>query len=142
MRHPMTRQPMPRWMRSMLEAKGVISAQGLTATARIHTHRPCGIPTLAGFDDHVAALDAWCDLAQLSTLGEALALLDHRRTYQLWNDSHLRRRDRWNIPGHPPSERVPVFAEHRCHAPIPATWCLPPTPAEQPTAPADSEVPF
>ena len=50
----------------MLEAKGVISAQGLTANARIHTHRPCGIPTLAGFDNHRCALDTWCDLAQLS----------------------------------------------------------------------------
>ncbi len=143
MRHPMTSTPMPPWLRSMLEAKGVISAQGLTSKARIHTHRPCGIPTLAGFDNHTAALDAWCDLAQLSPTGEALALLDNRRTYRLWNGTELRRRDRWTIPGHPPTENLPVFAEHRCHQPIPATWTIPTRRTHhQHTVTANTEVPF
>lgn len=139
--HPMTGNPMPSWLRSMLEAKGVISAQGLTGKARIVTHRTCGIPTLAGFDDHVAALDAWCDLGQLTAEGELRALLDGRQTYRLWNGRELRRRDRWNIPGHPPTQRAPVFAEHRCHHPIPATWCMPPTSHNTPT-PVTEEIPF
>ncbi len=116
-----------------------MSEGGLTRRAKVLEHRPCHFPTLAGLDADRCALDAWCDLGQLTLEGEALALLDGRRTYEL-HGSRLSLRDRWNIPGRP-ADRQPVFAEHRCHPPIPASWCIPHRPA--PPAPTtDDGIPF
>ena len=131
---------MPDWLRSMLIDKGVLTAQGLTIRAKVMTHRACGFPTLAGIDARVAGLDAWCDLGQLSPYGELHALLDGRRTYRL-HRGELDPRDRWNTAGHPAGHDLPVFAEHRCHQPIPATWCLPSLPTTSRPV-ATSEVPF
>jgi hypothetical protein len=131
---------MPDWLRSMLIDKGVLTAQGLTIRAKVITHRECGLPTLAGIDGRVAGLDAWCDLGQLSPEGELQALLDGRRTYRL-HRGELDPRDRWNIPHHPPGHDNPVFAQHRCHQPILATWCLP-TQTTAARTPATTEVPF
>jgi hypothetical protein len=136
---PMTRERMPDWLRSMLIDKGVLTAQGLTIRAKIITHRPCGIPTLAGIDGRVAGLDTWCDLGQLSPHGELQAMLDGRRTYRLYG-GELDPRDRWNTLGHPASHDRPVFAEHRCGQPIPANWCL--TPQPSPARPDLEEIPW
>lgn len=119
---------MPAWLESLLIDKGVLTAQGLSRKAKVVIHRDCGLPTVAGFDADRCALDAWCDPAQLTADGEAWALLDGRATYELRVD-RLERRDRWTIPGRPPSHELPVLAAHRCHAPIPAAWRLPPAPA-------------
>ena len=112
-------------MTSLLVDKGVLSEAGLTRRAKLMSHRACGFPTLAGLDADRAALDAWCDLGELTLEGEALALLNSRRTYEL-HAGRLSRRDRWAIPSRPAGKsRWPVFAEHRCHEPIPAAWCIP-----------------
>lgn len=109
----------------MLVDKGVMSEGGLTRRAKLISHRPCSFPTLAGLDADLAALDAWCDLGELTLEGEALALLDGRRTYEL-HGGRLSRRNHWMIQGRPAgTTRYPVFAEHRCHKPIPAAWCIP-----------------
>ena len=124
--------PMPIWLRNQLIERGVLTAQGLSRKAKIIRHRPCGFPTLAGFDADVAALDAWCDLADLSLLGEAMALLDGRRTYTLMGQ-HLEDRQSPGRIAHFPADHTPVYAQHRCHQPIPASWCKPATtPAAQP----------
>ena len=117
------------WLTSMLVDKGVMSERGLTRRAKLVSHRACGFPTLAGFDADRAALDVWCDLGELTLEGEALALLDGRRTYEL-HAGRLSPRDRWCIPSRPAGKsRWPVFAERRCHEPIPAAWCIPHRPA-------------
>lgn len=137
----MTATAMPRWLQDMLIAKGAISETGLTRTAGIRTHKPCRMPTLAGYDADTCAFDTWCDLAELTTAGEVHALLDGRHTYEL-DINRLHRRDHWIISGRPAGGRTPVFAEHRCHQPIPATWTVPPQPASAPrTAPTEG-VPF
>ncbi len=131
---------MPDWLRSALIDKGVLTAQGLSRRAKVITHRPCGMPTMSGIDRDPCGLDAWCDLGQLTADGEFQALLDGRRTYEVSNQ-RLHPRDRWSIPGHPASPTTVVLAEHRCHQPIPATWCQPPRPARQPRT-ATEGIPF
>jgi hypothetical protein len=141
MRHPMTHTPMPEWLAQALRDKGILTDQGLTRTARIRTCPTCHVPTLAGIDD--TGLDTWNDLAELHATGEAHALLDHRRTHWI-HAGQLVHRDQWTIrarpAGHPTSPTV--LPEHRCHQPIPATWCTPYAPTQRPTAAADTEVPF
>ena len=143
----MTTATMPRWLTKMLLDKGVISEHGLTRNAAIRTHKPCRIPTLAGIDD--TGFDTWCDLAELDPHGEAHALLDGRLTYDLYAGRLLCHRTPSRIT-HAPAGQArtrddrPVFAEHRCHHPIPATWCVPPLPAQPtpPATPSSQEAPF
>jgi hypothetical protein len=104
------------------------------------------MPTLAGIDD--LGLDTWCDLGELTPHGEAHALLDSRWTYEL-ADPQLVHRTTIHITWQPAatSGRRPVFAQHRCHAPIPAAWTIPsPAPQRattaQPTTPEDATCPF
>lgn len=88
----------------------------------------CGGEVLRGLDSAVAALTATVDPYPLSPLGEVEALRDGRRTYYLhWGA--LEPRDRYTIPGHPPSHALLVLAAHRCDQPIPETWIKPPAPA-------------
>lgn len=123
---------MPAWMRQMLIDKGVLTEQGLSRKARIRTHRGCPIPVLAGIDSDIAGLDAWCDLGELHAYGEAMALLSGRRTYEL-RGGRLGHRDKWQISGKPAgTTRYPVFAEHRCHDPIPTDWIQPSKPDHRP----------
>jgi hypothetical protein len=117
----------PRWLTEMLIDQGRLSESGLTRRTRLRTHRPCSVLTVAGFDSDRAALDAWCDPHPLTNAGEVEALLDDRWTYELVGQ-RLERRDRWNIPGHPPSHELVVLASHVCDSPIPAGWRLPPAP--------------
>lgn len=129
------------WLTSMLVDKGVMSEGGLTRRAKLIEHRPCNFPTLGGLDADRAALDALCDLGELTLYGEAMALLDGRRTYEL-HAGRLSRRDKWQIAGRPAAaSRWPVFAEHRCHDPIPASWCIPHLPAP-PATTTDDGIPF
>ena len=129
------------WLTSMLVDKGVMSEGGLTRRAKLLAHPPCHFPTLAGLDADRCALDAWCDLGELTLEGEALALLDGRRTYEL-HGGRLSPRDRWCIPGRPAGRsRWPVLAEHRCHDPIPAAWCIPHRP-EPATTTTNEGIPF
>ena len=129
-------------MTSLLVGKGVLSEAGLTRRAKLTSHPPCHFPTLAGLDSDRAAIDAWCDLGELTLQGEALALLDSRRTYEL-HAGRLSPRDRWQIGGRPAGKsRWPVFAEHRCHDPIPAAWCIPHLPAPLNARNDDDGIPF
>jgi len=117
----------------MLIAKGVMAESGMTRKAKIMRHRKCGILTLAGFDADSCALDAWCDLAELSAQGEALALVGGRRTYEVHAD-RLNYRDAWSIKARP-AGHIAVFASHRCTDPVPATWRLP----ARPTSPSTQQ---
>lgn len=113
---------LPNWMREMLIAKGALTETGLSRKAKILTHRPCGIPCLAGLDAPNCALETWCDLTELSTTGEAQALLQGRRTLQLRTDGTLNYRDHWNIKSTPAGNRHRIFATHSCNNPAPDTW--------------------
>lgn len=84
----------------------------------------CGAATLVGLDGDACALTATVDVRPLTRTGELLAVVDGRRTYHLAG-GRLDRRDRWRIR----TATTPVLPEHRCHAPIPDAWRLPPAPS-------------
>lgn len=130
-----------RWLAEMLVAKGVMSESGLLFRAGVRTHRPCRRACLAGIDD--SGLDTWCDLRELSRDGELHALLAGRRTWDLYAGRGLTIRRSSAIAYRPAGDRRrPVFAEHRCHQPLPADWCLPPATSHQPPRAATERIPF
>lgn len=137
---------LPSWLKRSLIASGRMSESGLTRRARVVRCRKCGVPTMAGYDAAVAALDAWCDLTDLSALGEALALCEGRRTYTLWEMGdrlELDARDRWMITGQPAGTGRTVLTEHRCAAPVPALWAAPqPESAPELPDPDPDTIPF
>lgn len=102
----------------------------LSRRPRLARHR-CGAWTLTGLDREVAALTVHVDPYALTPAGEVAALRDQRHTYRLYRGA-LDIRDQWNIPGHPPTHDLPVLAEHRCGAPVPDGWRLPPAPPAPP----------
>lgn len=89
-------------------------------TAGLHLCPRCRRPTLTGLDDDTAARTAHADPAPITPLGEALAVLAGRGTYDLTaigGKRQLWRRDQWHIAG---ARRYPVLAEHRCGQPLDA----------------------
>ncbi|MDP1877991.1 MAG: hypothetical protein Q8M17_10610 [Actinomycetota bacterium] len=134
--------PMPAWLRSMLQAKGVISETGLTRNAGIRTHRPCHAACIAGIDDN--GFDTWTDPTELTPTGELQALLDGRRTWDLHAHRALTLRTSISIQHRPAGNPArPVLAQHRCHQPIPSSWAMPPwEPLAAPPSTEDDECPF
>lgn len=110
----------------------------LARRASLTVHQ-CGAHVLVGLDADRCALVARVEPYPLTALGEVEALRAGRWTYRLLQGA-LDRRDRWNIPGKPPTAEVPVLAEHVCGQPLPATWLAPPPP-RRPTAPTE-EIPW
>jgi len=77
----------------------------------------CKADVLAGFDEDHCASAVIADPYPLSALGEALALLENRRSYELrrHNDGlALWVRDHWQIGGSPASDEVIVLTDHVC----------------------------
>ena len=87
----------------------------------------CHLTVLRGLDAAMCALTVLADPRRLSPAGEVAALRDGRDTYLL-DGRELVPRKPWNIPGRPPTTTRTVLAEHRCHAPVPDHWHLPPAP--------------
>ena len=115
------------WIKSMLIDKGVLSETGLTRNAGIRTCRKCRTNCLAGID--INGLDTWTDPQQLHPAGELQALLDNRRTYNLYAGKQLMPRDRHLMAAYPAGHKQrPTFAAHRCDQPIPTTWTIKETP--------------
>jgi len=74
----------------------------------------CQAPTLVGLDADVTAFTARADILPLNELGETIALLSGRPTYDLVTNGgrkELTRREEWNISG---TRRYPVLAAHKC----------------------------
>ena len=109
---------------------------GATRTPRIRVHPPCHQPILAGLDANRCALSVMVDPYPLTPAGEVWALQSGRRTYAL-SRGELERRDRWSIPGRPPSPKLPVLVEHACDTPVPPEHRAPPPPS--PPRPATPE---
>ena len=122
--------PMPsssQWLRTMLVDKGVLSEAGLSRNAGIRTCRTCRQHCLAGID--INGLDTWTDPQQLHPAGELQALLDNRRTFNLYAGKQLIPRDRHLMAAYPAGHKQrPTFAAHRCDQPIPTTWTIKETP--------------
>ena len=79
----------------------------------------CQTAVLSGLDADRAALAVTVTAHALTASGEAWALQSGLATYQLIG-RQLYPRDRWNIPGKPPSADRTVLATHDCDLVIPA----------------------
>lgn len=78
---------------------------------------------MRGLDDERAAGTAVVDSRPLNAMGELIALLEGRATYDLaWRGSRYEIDFRYveNVKGNPPGSRpnVDVVCEHRCDQPI------------------------
>jgi hypothetical protein len=119
----------PAWLRRHLEQTGV-TAQGFTRRARPTPCKTCRRTVVKGWTDEPCAILAVADPAPLSNLGEALALIQGRATYDLARRGgryELDLREADHIEGSPPEtpnawrRNADVLAEHHCHtAPLPS----------------------
>lgn len=102
----------PSWLRH--------SHGGATRTVRIRLCSRCHNPILTGLDADICALPARVDPVPVSELGEALARIDNRCTYDYVKTRAvpvLEYRESWTIAA---PRRFPVLAEHKCGHPLPA----------------------
>ncbi len=79
----------------------------------------CFQSILVGMSEDVAAFMALVDPVALAPLGEMLALIDGRKTYQLGKYDEglaLWQRDRWQIAGHPASPDWIILTDHKCES--------------------------
>lgn len=119
----------PAWLRRHLEQTGV-TTQGYTRRARPDRCKTCRATVVKGWTDEPCAILASADPTPLSNLGEALALLQGRATYDLARRGgryELDHRESDHIASSPPEtpdawrRNADVLAEHRCHAdPLPS----------------------
>lgn len=82
--------------------------------ARLHCCPRCGAAILSGLDDDNAARTAHADPTPITALGEAVALVAGRGTYDLMTVAgrkELWRRDEWHIGG---KRKWPVIPDHEC----------------------------
>ena len=112
----------------------------MTPPLKFYRHR-CGAQVLAGWDGDRCALYVTLDPSPLNLTGEVAALTAGRRTYRV-RSGRPDLRDRFSIPGHPPSPDLTVLAEHRCGEVIHRAWLLPPPPVSAPSILTSEEIPF
>lgn len=100
---------------------------------------PCGSQILTGLDADWLGINTTLDAQPVDQLGEALALLQGRRTYNLrptggYNDHGraMEERNAWRI-SHPTRRPWPIHAEHRCHSPLPVADQTPTSKTDTPT---------
>jgi hypothetical protein len=101
----------PAWLRDHIRAN--------KRTATLTQCRQCAAPILTGLDNDIAALTAKTDPTPITPLGETIALLQGRNTYNLTTNSNGRKeldhRDQWQISA---PRKHPVLPEHRCGQPL------------------------
>lgn len=80
----------------------------------------CQAPVLYGLDADICALSVKADPTPITPLGEAIALLDGRRTFTLTDIAgriEITTRDHWAIGG---ESKHPVIPEHKCNSKLDA----------------------
>lgn len=144
-------RPASLWLRDHLVASGHLTETGLARRAWLRPchGRGCRSLVLAGLDADFAACEAYVDPVPLSTLGEALAVIEGRRTYSLAKAGGgwvLDGRDHHRITFAPAGSRtrLDVVREHRCRSPkLPAALVAPSSfPEVRPPMPIDAVPPF
>ena len=120
---------MDTWLRDHLIRSGHMTEDGVTRKARIRRCPHCPRDVLVGLDSDICALEVHADPHPLSAIGEAVALLQNRRTLHLRRDGSgwvLDPRTDRDIAMRPAgtTNRLDVLGQHHC-----ATG--PPSPALQ-----------
>jgi hypothetical protein len=96
------------------------SRSGATRATGIRLCPKCRAPILTGLDAEICAFTVRVDPTPITPLGEAIALLQGRATYNLAdgpNRKELDLRDQWRITM---PRKYPVLPEHRCGQPLDA----------------------
>ncbi len=91
---------------------------GTHRTARLRTCPHCQAPVLAGLDAERAGTRAVADLTPVNEMGEAIALINGRATFDLIKTGgrmELNWRDSFAIEG---VRRYPVIPAHKCGQPL------------------------
>jgi hypothetical protein len=104
--------------RRSLSRRAAHPVRNLRRSIQIHVCFDCQTAVLSGLDADRAALPVTVTAHALTASGEAWALQSGLATYQLIG-RQLYPRDRWNIPGKPPSASRTVLATHDCDLVIP-----------------------
>jgi len=110
---------MEQWLVDRLISSGLLDGDLMVGRrARASTCQRCHRAVFVGIDREWGGMAVECDPEPLSGLGEALALLAHRRTFELWaniGQMTLDFRDRWRISGRPAGRcKVDVLVQHDC----------------------------
>ena len=86
--------------------------------ARVICCRDCAAPVFRGLDADLMAFEVSVDVRPVNAAGELAALLEQRRTYELyWTGRRyeLERRDHFRITGRPPGTHgIDVLVSHVC----------------------------
>ena len=137
----------PTWLIDHLIRAGHMTERGVTRRARVRTCERCGGVALVALDDDTCAFEVAADPHPLSALGEAMALLEQRRTIELTKTAGgyvLDRRAADQITGRPAgaTPRADVLAEHRCRLPDPPPAFLAATSFAEHRHETYEEIPF
>jgi hypothetical protein len=100
----------PEPVRQALIDAGKLTEDGLGRAAQLRTCPRCRQWVVVGVDHHRCALTVTCDPVDLDPIGEAVAVLAGRNTYELWG-KEIERRDAFKISG---GQHQPVIAAHQC----------------------------
>jgi len=112
---PVTTREVPRALRSRRAGH---PARTFRRQIHISVCPTCQTAIITGLDADRAALAVTVTAHALTASGEAWALQSGLATYQL-TGRQLYPRDRWNIPGKPPTADRTVLAAHDCDLVIP-----------------------
>jgi hypothetical protein len=93
---------------------------GATRAAGIRLCPKCRAPILTGLDADMCALTVRVDPTPLTELGEAVALLQGRMTYNLASGPSRKELDQREAHHIGAPRKSPVLAQHRCHQPLDA----------------------
>jgi hypothetical protein len=118
-----------------LITRGILTETGLSRRARPRPCPNCGTWTIAGLDDDTCAFETYADPQPLTPIGEVLATLARRRTYELIHVGgryELNPRSSRRITYAPAGTqaRTDVLAIHRCGLAMPPTAIAPTSFAE------------
>lgn len=135
-----------RWLVEHLLAAGHVTETGLTRRARVRACR-CGAPILAGLDADLLAFEVQVDPIPLTAIGEALAQVEGRATFELWGAGghyELEPRTSRRIAHFSPStHRVDLLRAHLCRGrDLAAAEVATSTFAHHRSQPADTAPPF
>jgi hypothetical protein len=152
---------MDTWLRDHLIRAGHLTETGYTRRARLRPcHQSYKLPgsrwvgkcldlVLVGLDGDTCAFEVACDPQPLNTVGEALSLLEGRRTHTLRREGPgyvLDPRDQHEISFAPAGTkpRRDVVRQHRCGTSPPPPGLRAPTsfPEHHPPLPANAQPPF
>lgn len=136
------------WLRDHLLRTGHMTETGVSRSAKLRTCR-CGEQVVFGLDDVMCALEVHVDPVPVSPLGEALALIEGRRTLALHREGAkfvLDVRSSSHIVKRPAGAgtREDVLRQHRCDtaALVPALAAISSFAETTPSLPPGSPAPF